>query len=71
VIKKDKSWRIFVDYKELNKNTMKNKFLIPLVDDLQGFAIFSKIDLRFGYNLVRIDTTNLYETSFRTNGRNY
>lgn len=54
--KKDDSWRLCVDYKELNKRAVKNKFIIPLVndflDELSGSTIFSKIDLHVRYNQV-------------------
>jgi len=52
--KRDCSWRLCVDYKELNKATVKNRFPIPLVDhlldELYGSKWFSKVDLRSGYN---------------------
>lgn len=56
--KKDSSWRLFADYRDLNKATIKNKFPISLVNDLlvelQYSTMFSKIDLRVGYNQVRM-----------------
>ena len=54
--KKDGAWRLCVDYRDLNKATVKNKFPVPLVedllDDLYQSTIFSKIDLRASYNQV-------------------
>ncbi|WVZ11731.1 hypothetical protein V8G54_016261 [Vigna mungo] len=65
VVKKDGSWRLCIDYKDLNKSTVKNMFPIPLVDDkldeLYGSSVFSKIDLQSDYNQSR----NAFKTYVR------
>jgi hypothetical protein len=54
VRKKDGSWRLCIDYRQLNKSTIKNQYILPRIDDLfdqmKGETMFSKIDLRLGYH---------------------
>ena len=58
VEKKDKSLRMVVDYRALNEMTIKNKYPLPMINDLfdqfQGAKVFSKIDLRLGYHQLKI-----------------
>ena len=58
VKKKDGSFRMRIDYRKLNKVTIKNKYPLPRIDDLfdqlQGACTFSKIDLRSGYHQLKI-----------------
>ena len=58
VKKKDDTLRLCVDYRQLNKMTVKNKYPLPKIDDLfdqlKGESIFSKIDLRSGYHQLGI-----------------
>ncbi|XP_019430985.1 PREDICTED: uncharacterized protein LOC109338246 [Lupinus angustifolius] len=75
VKKKDGSMRLSVDYKQLNKVTIKNKYPLlridGLMDQLRGAAIFSKIDLRSGYHQIRVKKEDVSKTSFRTRYGHY
>ena len=75
VKKKDGSLRLCVDYRQLNKMTVKNKYLLPRIDDLFdqliGVSVFSKIDLRSGYHQLRIKDANVHKTAFRTRYGHY
>ena len=67
---KDGSFRMCIDYRQLNKVTVKNKYPLPRIDDLfdqlQGACTFSKIDLRSGYHQLNIRATDVPKTAFRT-----
>nr|GFB96299.1 putative reverse transcriptase domain-containing protein [Tanacetum cinerariifolium] len=75
VKKKDGSMRLCVDYHELNKITIRNRYPLPRIDDLfdqlQGAMHFSKIDLRSGYHQLCVKEQDISKTAFRTRYGHY
>nr|GFB76212.1 retrotransposon protein, putative, Ty3-gypsy subclass [Tanacetum cinerariifolium] len=75
VKKKDGSFRMYIDYQELNKLTVKNRYRLPRIDDLfdqlQGSSVYSKIDLRSGYHQLRVREEDIPKTAFRTRYGHY
>ncbi|GJY27335.1 putative reverse transcriptase domain-containing protein [Tanacetum coccineum] len=73
--KKDGSFRMCIDYRELNKLTVKNRYPLPRIDDLfdhlQGSSVYSKIDLRSGYHQLRVQEEDIPKTAFRTRYGHY
>lgn len=69
VQKNDGSWSLCVDYRELNARTIKDKFPIPVVDELldelHGSRFYTKLDLRSGYHHVRMDTKEIEKWLFQ------
>ena len=70
VKKKDGIMRLCTDYQQLNKVTIKNKYMLPKIDDLfdqlQEVSVFSKFDMRLGYHQLRINKSDVFKTTFKT-----
>ncbi|GJW75269.1 putative reverse transcriptase domain-containing protein [Tanacetum coccineum] len=75
VKKKDRSFKMCIDYRELNKLTLNNRYPLPRIDDLfdqlQGSSVYSKIDLRSGYHQLRVRDEDIPKTAFRTRYGHY
>jgi hypothetical protein len=75
VKKKDGTFRMCIDYRELNKLTVKHRYPLPRIDDLfdqlQGSSVYSKIDLRSGYHQLRVREEDIPKTTFRTRYDHY
>nr|GEW77680.1 putative reverse transcriptase domain-containing protein [Tanacetum cinerariifolium] len=75
VKKKYRSFRMCIDYRELNKLTVKNRYPLPMIDDLfdqlQGSSVYSKIDLRSGYHQLRVRDEDIPKNAFRTRYGHY
>lgn len=75
VKKKDNNMRLCVDYRQLNKVTIKDKYPLPRIDDLMdqlvGAFVFSKIGVRLGYHQIQVNEGDIPKTVFRTRYNHY
>ncbi|KAL0546554.1 hypothetical protein IC582_016465 [Cucumis melo] len=75
VKKKDRTLRLCIVYRQLNKVTIRNKYPLPRIDDLfdqlRGASLFNKIDLRSGYHQLKVRESDISKAAFKTRYRHY
>ena len=75
VKKKNGSLRLCIDYRQLNRMTIRNQYPLPRIDDLfnqlQGSRVYSKIDLRSGYHQLKVREEDVPKAAFRTRYGHY
>nr|GEU80990.1 reverse transcriptase [Tanacetum cinerariifolium] len=76
LVRQEERWIMMcIDYRELNKLTVRNRYPLPRIDDLfdqlQGSSVYSKIDLRSGYHQLRVREEDILKTAFRTRYGHY